>query len=134
MGVRPPRADEDGLDFRFRGEVVGEGGLHTFTGEVREGEMVGGGGREDEGVNLGEGVRGDDVDRFDSGREIWVSGEGGQVEDEEDKAVFATIVGEGEGVNSGERIAVSMAARKTNIGIDRSRCAFGGFLPLTYIS
>lgn len=47
------------------------------------------------------GVRGKDVDRLQLGREVWVSREGGEIQDEEDKAVFSAIVGEGEGGDSG---------------------------------
>lgn len=47
------------------------------------------------------GVRGKDVDRLQLGREVWVSREGGEIQDEEDKAVFSAIVGEGEGGGSG---------------------------------
>ena len=47
-------------------------------------------------------MRGNDVDRLQLGREVWVSGEGGEIQDEEDEAVFSAIVGEGEGGDSGQ--------------------------------
>ena len=101
MWVRPSGTDENGLDLGFEGEIVGEGGFHAFAREVGKGEVVGGGCGEDEGVNFRKGMRGDYVDGFEVGGEMRVGGEGGEVEDEEDETVFATVVGEGEGGDSG---------------------------------
>lgn len=60
-------------------------------------------------------MRGNDVDRLQLGREVWVSGEGGEIQDEEDEAVFPAIVGEREGGNSGKRWAVSLPSRGESI-------------------
>lgn len=81
MRIRAPRAHKDGLHGRFLDQVVCERGDHAFAGVLREGEVVVGGGGSDEGVNFGEGMRGDDVDGLEVGRERGVGGEGGEVED-----------------------------------------------------
>lgn len=71
MGVGAPGADEDGADAGVVGEVVGEGFFHGF-GVAGEGEVVGVHGVVDEGVDLGEGVFGDDVDRAEGlGQAEW---------------------------------------------------------------
>lgn len=97
MRIRPPGADEDGLHRGLIPQVLGEGGFHRF-GVARKVEVVGARGGGDEGLDFGEGVRGDDVDGLDAwGR--WrgrVCVEGGEEEDEEDETVFAAVVGEGE--------------------------------------
>lgn len=53
-------------------------------------------------------MRGNDVDGFESGREVWVGGEGRQIENEEDEAVFAAIIGKREGANSRWRWVVRL--------------------------
>ena len=115
--VRAPGADEDGLDVRLVGEVGGEGVAERdgrgvdVGGEV---EVVAAGGGGDKGRHAGERVGGPGVDGGDGGRErlCWrfspveragaaeVGVEGGEVEDEEDEAVFAAVVGEGEGAEA----------------------------------
>lgn len=96
MRVRPSSAHEDCLHLRPRPQVVCKGGFHAGAGEVGESEVVGGGGGGDEGGDLREGMRGHDVDGFEEGRKGGVGGEGGEVDYEEDEAVFAAVVGEGE--------------------------------------
>ena len=51
----------------------------------------------DEGVDAGKGVWRLDVDCWEEGGEGGVGVESGEVEEEEDEAVFAAVVGEGEG-------------------------------------
>ncbi len=63
--------------------------------------MVAGGGGGDEGVDGGEGVRGRDEDGGEGRGEGRVRGEEGEVEEEEDEAVFAAVVGEGERFEAG---------------------------------
>jgi hypothetical protein len=105
--VRAARADEDGLDVPVLGEVEGKGvaegdGLGVDVRRQREVVAARRGG--DEGGHGGEGVGGPRVDGGDGGgervgfsaveaREVGV--QGGEVEDQEDEAVFAAIVREG---------------------------------------
>ena len=91
--VGAARADENGLDVGLQGEVVGEGGAHGGADEGGEGEVVVVRGGGDEGVDGGEGVRRHDVDGLEGGREGWMCVQGSEVENEEDEAVFAAVVG-----------------------------------------
>lgn len=61
VGVCPAGADEDGLEAGAVAQVGLEGGAHG-QGVAAQVEVVGGGGVLDEGVDLGEGVGGHDVD------------------------------------------------------------------------
>lgn len=101
MRVGAASADQDGLDAPARGgggsEVRLEGEAHGGGGVAREGEVVLAGGFGDEGVDGGEGVGWGDEDRGYASGEVGVGGEEGKVEDQEDEAVFAAVVGEGEG-------------------------------------
>ena len=84
MRIRPARAHEYALDLAPFAQVVGESGFHAGVGVPRDGEVVLRAGRGDEGVDFGEGVRGDDVDAWDLwGERGRVGGEGGEDEDEE---------------------------------------------------
>ena len=69
--------------------------------------MVPDGGSSDEAVDGGEGVGGRDVDCGEGGGEVGVRGEEGEVEEEEDEAVFSAVVGEGEGGEAGRVVHVS---------------------------
>lgn len=100
MRVCAPGADEDGFDMRVVVEVGGEGDAHGRVCVAIEGEVVMLRGGCDEVVNEGEGVAWVDVDTREGGGEVWVRGEEGEVEDQEDEAVFAAVVGEGEGGKS----------------------------------
>lgn len=93
MRIRSSRSHEYGLHVRSDIEVVGKGGFHARAGEVCKGQVVGGGRGGDEGVDFREGVRGDDVDGLETGREVGVGMESGEVDDQEDQAVFAAVVG-----------------------------------------
>lgn len=66
--VRPPGADEDGAQPRALPQVGGEGGAHG-QGVAAQVEVVAGGGRVDERVDLGEGLGRHDVDGLEGGRE-----------------------------------------------------------------
>lgn len=57
--------------------------------------MVGSGGRGDKGFDGKERMRRRDVDGGEEVWEGWMSGEERKVEDEEDEAIFSTVVGEG---------------------------------------
>lgn len=101
------RADKDGLDVLVLSEVEGEGVAERngFRVDVRrQGEVVAARGGGDKGGHGGEWVGRARVDGGDGSGERFgfsaveageVGVQGGEVEDQEDKAVFATVVGEG---------------------------------------
>lgn len=105
--VGAPRADEDGANGGVVGEVVREGQAHGGVVVVLQGEAVVRGRGGDESINGGEGVSGGDVNCGEEGGEVRVGGEEGEVEDQKDEAVFAAVVGEGEGGETVERESVS---------------------------
>ena len=61
---------------------------------LRQCEMVGSGGRGDKIFDGEERMRGRDIDGGEELWETWMIGEERKVEDEKDKAIFSTIVGE----------------------------------------
>lgn len=104
MRIRAARAHEDALDLRPLLQVVGEGGSHAGVGVSGDGETVRAAGGGDEGVDFGEGVPREDVDAGEEGGEgaRVVGAEGGEEEDQQDEAVFAAVVGEGDFGEAGE--------------------------------
>ena len=119
--VRPARTHKDGADGLawWRGEIRREGLSHArfvAGGGGRlacEGETVARAGEVDEGVNGGEWVGVRNVDRREGVREVGMLGEEREVEQEEDEAVFAAVVGEGEAVEAGVFRDVGLALKRS---------------------
>ena len=100
--IRSPRSHQYRLDVCARSpvlQVFSERFPHVFALHPEEIETVVGGRRGDKGVDLRKGILGDDVDRLEGcGERRRMRGEAGEVEEEEDEAVFSAVVGEGEGM------------------------------------
>ena len=104
VGIRAAGSDKDSPDSGVQGEVViegvPEGGAGRVGGELIDGEMVCFRGPADKVFDVREGVRRQGVDGGDGGEPACCGGrvrvEACEEEDEEDEAVFAAVVGEGE--------------------------------------
>jgi hypothetical protein len=122
MRIRPARAHENGLDLREVVQILLERRLHAL-GVARHRERVGLLRFADKGLDLLEWVRGHDVHGLD-GRgvgavEECLRREDVEIEDQEDKAVFSAVVGEGEFGEAGRGLLACRIGRRLWMGRTR---------------
>ena len=116
VGICAAGADEDSFYGGGVAQVVCEGVLHGGLCVFEELERVRLYADLDEVLDLLEGVRGLDVHAFDGGVGVgvWIAGcetllvECAEVQDQEDEAVFAAIVGDGELWESGGAVSAKL--------------------------